>query len=100
MGGAWVFPGGAVHAEDADHAAAAVRELAGGGRRGAAAADAPGRPLVALDHAGRGMVRFDTWFFVAEAPPGAEADASTAASASTPAGCGPPPRSRRTSATS
>ena len=28
MGGAWVFPGGAVHsAEDADHAAAAVREL-------------------------------------------------------------------------
>src|ERR687893_149308 len=27
MGGAWVFPGGAVHDEDADHAAAAVREL-------------------------------------------------------------------------
>ena len=28
MGGAWVFPGGAVHAdEDADHAATAVREL-------------------------------------------------------------------------
>jgi len=27
MGGAWVFPGGAVHSEDADHAAAAVREL-------------------------------------------------------------------------
>src|SRR5919109_1097794 len=27
MGGAWVFPGGAVHAEDADHARAAVREL-------------------------------------------------------------------------
>ena len=28
MGGAWVFPGGAVHdGEDADHAATAVREL-------------------------------------------------------------------------
>src|SRR5918996_3327772 len=27
MGGVWVFPGGAVHAEDADHAGAAVREL-------------------------------------------------------------------------
>ena len=27
MGGAWVFPGGAVHAEDADHSAAAIREL-------------------------------------------------------------------------
>src|SRR5688572_9447779 len=27
MGGAWVFPGGAVHDGDADHAAAAVREL-------------------------------------------------------------------------
>src|ERR671936_1665528 len=28
MGGAWVFPGGAVHQdEDADHAATAVREL-------------------------------------------------------------------------
>src|SRR4051812_49538998 len=27
MGGAWVFPGGSVHAEDADHAATAVREL-------------------------------------------------------------------------
>ena len=28
MGGAWVFPGGAVHADgDADHAATAVREL-------------------------------------------------------------------------
>ena len=27
MGGAWVFPGGATHDEDADHAATAVREL-------------------------------------------------------------------------
>ena len=28
MGGAWVFPGGALHDEDTDLAAAAVRELA------------------------------------------------------------------------
>ena len=27
MGGAWVFPGGATHDDDADHAATAVREL-------------------------------------------------------------------------
>ena len=27
MGGAWVFPGGATHDEDADHAATAMREL-------------------------------------------------------------------------
>ncbi len=28
MGGAWVFPGGALHGEDGDLAAAAVREMA------------------------------------------------------------------------
>ena len=37
MGGVWVFPGGAVDAGegegDAAHRVAAVRELAGGGRR-------------------------------------------------------------------
>ena len=72
MGGAWVFPGGAVHDEDADHAAAAVREL----REEAG---------IALPHHAEVVpwsrwitpeevkVRFDTWFFVAEAPPGAEA---------------------------
>ena len=59
MGGAWVFPGGAVHSDDSDHAAAAVRELA----------EEAGVELAA-DHP---VVRFDTWFFVAEAPPGAEA---------------------------
>ena len=36
MGGAWVFPGGAVHADDADHAAAARARARGGGRRRAA----------------------------------------------------------------
>ena len=71
MGGAWVFPGGAVHAEDADHSAAAIRELEEAG--------------VDLPHDGEVVpwsrwitpeevkVRFDTWFFVAAAPPGAEA---------------------------
>src|ERR671919_1692935 len=71
MGGAWVFPGGAVHDEDADHAAAAVREL----REEAG---------IALPHHAEVVpwsrwitpeevkVRFDTWFFVAEAPAGAE----------------------------
>jgi 8-oxo-dGTP pyrophosphatase MutT (NUDIX family) len=72
MGGAWVFPGGAVHSEDADHAAAAVRELE----------EEAGVRLPA-DHAvvqwsrwitpAEVVVRFDTWFFVTEAPPGAEA---------------------------
>jgi 8-oxo-dGTP pyrophosphatase MutT (NUDIX family) len=71
MGGAWVFPGGAVHAEDADHAAAAVREL--GEEAGIALAD--GSPVVPWSRwitPEEVKVRFDTWFFVAEAPPGAE----------------------------
>ena len=57
MGGAWVFPGGAVDAHegegDAAHRAAAVRELeeeAGIARRRPRRA----RPVLALDHAGRG----------------------------------------------
>jgi 8-oxo-dGTP pyrophosphatase MutT (NUDIX family) len=72
MGGAWVFPGGAVHDDDADHAAAAVRELG----------EEAGITLPS-DHEVLGwsrwitpeevVVRFDTWFFVTEAPPGAQA---------------------------
>src|SRR5215470_15581084 len=46
MGGAWVFPGGAVDASEG-HRGAAVREVA---------------------------VRFDTWFFLARAPEGQEAE--------------------------
>jgi 8-oxo-dGTP pyrophosphatase MutT (NUDIX family) len=75
MGGAWVFPGGAVHpGEDADHAAAAVREL---GEE--AGIDLPaGTELVPLlrgitPDAGAATIRFDTWFYAARAPDGAEA---------------------------
>ena len=75
MGGAWVFPGGAFHdAEDPDHAAAAVRELEE--EAGIALPDdtelvpfsrwiTPEGELV--------NIRFDTWFFAARAPDGAEA---------------------------
>ena len=72
MGGAWVFPGGAVHAEDADHSAAAIREL----EEEAGVALPPGAEVVPWSRwitPEEVKVRFDTWFFVAEAPPGAEA---------------------------
>ena len=72
MGGAWVFPGGALHADDADLAAAAVRELAeeAGIALPAAAELVPWSRWITPEEV---KVRFDTWFFVAEAPAGAEA---------------------------
>jgi 8-oxo-dGTP pyrophosphatase MutT (NUDIX family) len=74
MGGAWVFPGGAVHSDDRDHAAAAVRELAE-----EAGVELPdGHPVVPWSRwitPAEVVVRFDTWFFVTEAPPGVEATA-------------------------
>jgi 8-oxo-dGTP pyrophosphatase MutT (NUDIX family) len=72
MGGAWVFPGGAVHSEDADHAAAAVREL----REEAGIALPAGATVVPWSRwitPPEVKVRFDTWFFVTAAPSGAEA---------------------------
>jgi 8-oxo-dGTP pyrophosphatase MutT (NUDIX family) len=72
MGGAWVFPGGAVHAEDADHAAAAVREL----REEAGIELAPEAELVAWSRwitPEEVKIRFDTWFYVVEAPAHARA---------------------------
>jgi 8-oxo-dGTP pyrophosphatase MutT (NUDIX family) len=72
MGGAWVFPGGAVHEADADHAAAAVREL----REEAGVELAAGADVVPWSRwitPTEVKVRFDTWFFVTEAPPGATA---------------------------
>jgi 8-oxo-dGTP pyrophosphatase MutT (NUDIX family) len=72
MGGAWVFPGGAVHAgEDADHAATAVREL-----EEEAGIELPGdTELVPFSRwitpeGERMPIRFDTWFFAARAPDG------------------------------
>src|SRR5918992_2549588 len=73
MGGAWVFPGGAVHeGEDADPAAAAVREL----EEEAGIALPEGTELVPFSRwitPQEVKVRFDTWFFAAEAPEGADA---------------------------
>jgi 8-oxo-dGTP pyrophosphatase MutT (NUDIX family) len=72
MGGAWVFPGGALHSGDADHAAAAVREL----REEAGIALEEGATVVPWSRwitPEEVKVRFDTWFFVAAAPAGAEA---------------------------
>jgi 8-oxo-dGTP pyrophosphatase MutT (NUDIX family) len=71
MGGAWVFPGGAVHDEDPDHAAAAIREL----EEEAGVRLPPDHPVVHWSRwitPAEVVVRFDTWFFVTEAPPGVE----------------------------
>jgi 8-oxo-dGTP pyrophosphatase MutT (NUDIX family) len=74
MGGAWVFPGGAVHDEDAGHAAAAVREL----REEAGIELPPDAEVVPWSRwitPEEVKVRFDTWFFVTAAPEGARASA-------------------------
>ncbi len=74
MGGAWVFPGGSVHDEDADLEATARRELA-------EEAGVDLAPEVELVPFSRWITpievktRFDTWFFAAEAPAGTEATA-------------------------
>src|SRR5919108_1506483 len=72
MGGAWVFPGGAVHAGDVDHAAGAVRELEeeAGIRLPEDAAVVPFSRWITPAEV---KVRFDTWFFAARAPDGARA---------------------------
>jgi 8-oxo-dGTP pyrophosphatase MutT (NUDIX family) len=72
MGGVWVFPGGAVHADDADHARAAVREL----EEEAGIALPKESALVPFSRwitPAEVKVRFDTWFFAARAPDGARA---------------------------
>ena len=75
MGGAWVFPGGAVDAHegegDAALRAAAVREL-----EEEAGVSVPGpEALVAFSRwitPAEVKIRFDTWFFLAALPEGAE----------------------------
>jgi 8-oxo-dGTP pyrophosphatase MutT (NUDIX family) len=70
MGGAWVFPGGGTHADDDGPAATAVRELEeeAGVRLPPDAELVPFARWIAPEQV---SVRFDTWFFVAAAPPGA-----------------------------
>jgi 8-oxo-dGTP pyrophosphatase MutT (NUDIX family) len=73
MGGAWVFPGGAVHDEDdrGDPAAAALRELE---EEAGMRIDDPGAlvPFSRWITPEEVSIRFDTWFYVTPAPPGAE----------------------------
>lgn len=75
MGGAWVFPGGAVDAgeghDDAAHRVAAVREM---NEEASVALDDPAA-LVAFSRwitPKEVRVRFDTWFYLAPAPDGVE----------------------------
>lgn len=72
MGGAWVFPGGATDADDADERVTAVREL----EEEAGIALAPDAELARYSRwitPAQVKVRFDTHFFVTPAPDGAEA---------------------------
>ncbi|HET6548713.1 MAG TPA: NUDIX hydrolase [Solirubrobacter sp.] len=75
MGGAWVFPGGAVDAHegegDAAHRAAAVREVAE--EVGLTLADPAALvPFARWITPPEVTIRFDTYFFLAVAPEGAE----------------------------
>src|SRR5919199_3667092 len=71
MGGAWVFPGGALHEDDDGHAGAALRELEE--EAGLRLTDV--EQLVPFSRwitPAQVKIRFDTLFFVAAAPPDAE----------------------------
>jgi 8-oxo-dGTP pyrophosphatase MutT (NUDIX family) len=71
MGGAWVFPGGGMHRDETDPAATALREL----QEEAGVVFPAGAELVPFSRwitPAEVKVRFDTWFFAAEAPAGVE----------------------------
>ena len=74
MGGAWVFPGGSTSKDDGDELRTAAPRARGGGRHRAR------RTTTELVRFSRWItpaqvkVRFDTQFFVARAPDGAEAE--------------------------
>ena len=71
MGGAWVFPGGAVHEKDGDASRTGVREL----EEEASLVIEDAGALVPWSRwitPAQVKIRFDTWFFVARAPDGAE----------------------------
>jgi 8-oxo-dGTP pyrophosphatase MutT (NUDIX family) len=77
MGGAWVFPGGAVDAGetgagDAAHRAAALRELA---EEASVTVSDPGAlvPFSRWITPAQVRIRFDTWFFLTPAPADAQA---------------------------
>ena len=72
MGGAWVFPGGAVHDDDGGHAGAALRELQeeAGIDLGNVDTLVPYSRWITPKEV---RTRFDTVFFLAAAPPDAEA---------------------------
>ncbi|HYP47218.1 MAG TPA: NUDIX hydrolase [Thermoleophilaceae bacterium] len=77
MGGAWVFPGGAVHAEDGGFQGSALRELEeeAGVRLPEGAELVPFSRWITPEEV---KVRFDTWFFLAAAPAGVQAKADGA----------------------
>lgn len=76
MGGAWVFPGGSVDAGEGSGQpalrAAAIREL---GEEAGITMDSPDElvPFARWITPAEVKTRYDTWFFLAPAPPGAEA---------------------------
>ena len=71
MGGAWVFPGGAVHDGDGGAAGTGARELEE--EAGVVIEDASELvPWSRWITPAQVRIRFDTWFFVARAPDGAE----------------------------
>jgi 8-oxo-dGTP pyrophosphatase MutT (NUDIX family) len=72
MGGAWVFPGGAVDRQE-DHRVAAVREVQE--EAGLTLPDPAALvPFARWITPPEVTVRFDTWFFLARAPEGQEAE--------------------------